>query len=400
MGGTFSSQPSVEDAKTSTKTHQEHVPVGRQMEVTAVQGDLRCTIEVTSEWRGEHVLQEFEKRLHVHSSLMKVRYGARPLGQEQRIASLLECEQSPEQLPECVNLQLHVDRRFFPEILGPFSICDVPLEAKDFQRCEWREGGWTWEMNECAFHQWFPNYNLGSVRTLVGYASPVSRLAAGARQADGVPDNAEFVAWSYPFDKSEIPNEDAWTAEQKYEKEWFPESCQIVKTFLAAGGFMYFDSDCNVIKVTTIGQWREGCDKGGLHFGGKELWNPKWTLPLREDARFQKNTLQGLKNMRAKEFCWLCPNEVINGVPVPNIPYGGFAYLFEASPWLDCYFPVVAPPEASLNERPFLIEPHAIVGEEDDTDVAPPLSRANSEQSLRDTKFEKLLETPRGKRRS
>jgi len=401
MGETFSSHDDkAEDVKPPTKSHQQqHLPAaGKQIAVTAVQGDLRCRVEVTSEWKGENLLQELEKRLNIHSALMKVRYGARPLGPEQRIASLLECEQSPEQLPESVNLQLHVDRRSFPEMLGPFSICDVPLEAVDFQRCEWREGGWTWEMSDSAFHQWFPKNNLGSVRTLVGYASPVSSVALGAaaRQADGIPDSAAFVAWSYPLDKSEVPSEDVATLEQKYEKEWFPESCQTVKTFLSAGGFMYFDKDCKVVKVTTIGQWREGCDKGGLHFGAKELWNPAWMLPLREDARFQKNTLQGLKNMRAKEFCWLCPNEVINGVPVPNIPYGGFAYLFEASPWLDCYFPVVAPPEGASGERPFLIAPHAIAGEEDDTDVAPPLSRANSEQNLQSLKFEKLVETPRG----
>jgi hypothetical protein len=272
----------------------------------------------------------------------------------------------------------------------------------------WREGGWTWEMNESAFHHWFPNYKLGS-RTLVGYASPVSSVTLGeaARRSERIPDSAAYVAWSYPLDKSEVPCEEVATVEQKYEKEWFPSSCQIVKTFLSAGGFMYFDKDCMVIKVTTIGQWREGCDRGGLHFSAKELWNPKWTASLKEDARFQKNTLQGLKNMRAKEFCWLYPNEVINGTPVPNIPHGGFAYLFEASPWLDCYFPLVAPHEGTTEERPFLIAPHAIVGEEDDTDVAPPLSRVNSEQSLnsereeslRPLKFEKLLETPRGSAR-
>merc|ERR1719491_881079 len=126
-----------------------------------------------------------------------------------------------------------------------------------------------------------------------------------------------------------------------YEDDWFPEDPQVVKTFLAGGGFMYFDEDGQVVKVTTIGQWRDDCDKVGVHFGEKQMWDNRWTRAMKADARFHKISFQQMQNMGATEVCWLCPDEQINGCIVPKIPYGGFAYLFDDFPWLDCYFPVI-----------------------------------------------------------
>lgn len=137
---------------------------------------------------------------------------------------------------------------------------------------------------------------------------------------------------------------------------------------------MYFDDQRRVVEVTTIGQWREDCDKGGLHLGEKKLLDSQWLPALQVDARFQKITLDALKAMGVAEFCWLCPGEQIqqNGVPLstqPEVPYGGFAYIFAERPWLNCYFPIGAPPEKVLsNDRP-LFSPPAIVGQTEDAHV-------------------------------
>lgn len=352
---------------------------GQSIVVTAIHGETRCKIEANSDWKGCHLAEEIGKRLHIHTDLFTLRYGARPLGTEQRLISLLECERKPEQLPQAVNLQMHVDTTSFPEALGSFSLCDVPLEVADFKQTSYANrsttGGWTWELKETTIDRFFPIFHgdqSGSrkKRSLVGYSSPVSPVTfdASARAASCIPDTAKYFSWSYPLDKSDIPVDNGGH-EQRYENDWFPDDAQVVKNFLSAGGFMYFDEAGEIVGVTTVGQWRDDCDKVGVHFGEKQLWESGWTLALKEDARFQKNTFQQMKNMGATNVCWICPGEKLKGgTHVPDLQWGAFVYLFEDHPWLDCYFPVIPPPELDdAGSRP-LLAPFTFVGQEDDTD--------------------------------
>lgn len=372
----FASEDSPHVVEEFSKSTTPSLPsVARPILVNVINGDRRCKIEATSEWNGCRLLEAVEKEMLIHIDLISLRYGSRPLGQDQKLSSLLGCDGRLDEVPSAVNLQLVVDTDQFPETLGPFSMCEVPLKACDFKQLKSSSrGGWTWELSQITLDHFFPGEKGKSSkkqkrRCLNGYASPVRPVMFDDdfRAAICVPEAACSIAWSYPLDRSEIPADDADSPELKYENHWFPEENQIVKAFLSFGGFMHFDDQGVLLKIMTIGHWREEYDQIGLHLGEKLPWDSTWTRALREDARFQKNTMQRLKITGVTEFCYLCPNEVVDEVSLPEIPYGGFAYLFDEKPWLNCYFPIMPLLMQNSTVAPFM-SPLTFVDEDENTD--------------------------------
>merc|ERR1712154_204717 len=97
---------------------------------------------------------------------------------------------------------------------------------------------------------------------------------------------------------------------------------------------------------------------GALVFGSPRRWSPVATLALFESGRFQPVTLKMLSDVGVRHFCWLLPGEQLRGIDgqllpadqQPDVPHGGFAYLFHDDVLetqvqdlvLDRYFPIVS----------------------------------------------------------
>jgi len=209
---------------------------------------------------------------------------------------------------------------------------------------------------------------------LVGQFSPPHpvTLTDEEKSAIGVPAAAKRFVWSYPVA--------GWTAVDGGERA----DTAAAVSFLSVGGFVYLDERNRALHATTLVP--SALEAGGLQFRAPAPWVAEWTATLMRHGRFQRVsraparvlrsptfaanstgaraavsegpgqpappgpvssrapprapprasqiTIKALNDLGAHHFCWLRPGEVIpsaDGTPCaeqPNVPHGGFAYLF------------------------------------------------------------------------
>mmetsp|Transcript_64403 Transcript_64403/g.171736 ORF Transcript_64403/g.171736 Transcript_64403/m.171736 type:complete len:315 (+) Transcript_64403:32-976(+) len=157
---------------------------------------------------------------------------------------------------------------------------------------------------------------------LVGQFSPPHpvTLTDEEKSAIGVPAAAKRFVWSYPVA--------GWTAVDGGERA----DTAAAVSFLSVGGFVYLDERNRALHATTLVP--SALEAGGLQFRAPAPWVAEWTATLMRHGRFQRITIKALNDLGAHHFCWLRPGEVIpsaDGTPCaeqPNVPHGGFAYLF------------------------------------------------------------------------
>ena len=85
---------------------------------------------------------------------------------------------------------------------------------------------------------------------------------------------------------------------------------------------------------------------GGLHFEGPYHFGRAnanvWRSTLHREGRLHQVTLKHLRDIGAKYFCWLKPNEIKGSMEVQGVqwPHGAFAYFYsEHEDHCACLFP-------------------------------------------------------------
>jgi len=289
-----------------------------------------------------------------------------------------------EHVPDKVTIFMIADRSEFPMKLGSMSPMQVPFEADDFILPEltnmFMSIGFYWELKTGILE----SHGLQARSALItGQVSPMHPVLEDdeLRKVRNIPENAEFVVWSYPVVDWQHVECDAYAVD---DWEGF-EASAAMKSFLTIGGFLYLDGDRRIVGATTPGRFCEGrgCS-GGLCFGDPHRWLPEWSLRLAEHGRFQPITIRSIRELGVRKFCWLRPKEIIEddeGQPLsmqPDVPLGGFVYLFHDDVMLtgrletsmDRYFPVTPEKEASMPEYhpcspgPSLFRPFSLVLDE------------------------------------
>merc|ERR1719272_848881 len=88
--------------------------------------------------------------------------------------------------------------------------------------------------------------------------------------------------------------------------------------FLTCGGYVYFDEDFAVVQLNAV----IPDEAGQLRFGPPRPWKAEWTARLRRLRRLRPVTLRKMLRAGAMEFCWVRPNEFVEG---PSADVDGFA---------------------------------------------------------------------------
>jgi len=266
-----------------------------------------------------------------------------------------------EHVPDKVTIFMIADRTEFPMTLHSMCPVQVPFEADDFILPEltnmFMSIGFYWELKTGILE----SHGLQARSALItGQVSPMHPVLEDdeLRKVRNIPENAEFVVWSYPVVDWQHVECDAYAVD---DWEGF-EASAAMKSFLTIGGFLYLDGDRRIAGATTPGRFCEGQGgNGGLGFGDPRRWLPEWTQRLAEHGRFQPITIRSIRELGVRKFCWLRPNEIIeddDGQPLPmqpDVPHGGFVYLFHDDVMvtnrietaMDRYFPVTPEKEAS-----------------------------------------------------
>jgi len=332
-------------------------------DATVVGTFLGCP--VTSDWEHRHLLQVSEMITGVHRDAQKLYHAGREITPGCTIRAAMGIKE--EQLPPRCAIHILVDRESFPQRLGPFSVVEVPLQPSDFILPKSVEGGFHWTMKVEVLERHGIRSNDMQVTAQCSPTHPIT-LSEEERDWMNIPSEAVDFAWSYPVVQWEQVDQDPHVLD-----DWA--SCQrgdaSLKDFLVIGGFLYLDQEHRIVRVTT--PRANKAEVGGLQFGKPRKWQPAWTKALLGDGRFQRVTIGPLRDAGVRFFCWLRPEERFVGedlrpLPVqPQVPHGGFAYLFHelASPStlecaVDCYFPVLA----MHAQKPNKSESFVIVGQE------------------------------------
>jgi hypothetical protein len=321
---------------------------------------------VTSDWQLSHLLQMSEMYTGVHRKAQKLYHAGKEITEGCTIRQALGLEEC--RLPSKLAVHMVVDEDMFPQCLGPFGVVEVPLSDEDFILPRSTPCGFHWTMkNEVVERHGVRSTDSTQV---TAHCSPTHLITFNSQERiyANIPPEAVECAWSYP-----VANWDKVEQDPHLLEDWA--QCQkehsAVKDFLVVGGFIYLDSDQRIVQVTTPCNYLD--KMGGLNFSKPQKWDPAWTEPLVEDGRFHHVTISPLREAGVRLFCWLRPNERFddedgNALPrQPDVPHGGFAYLFhdmtEASPQdlaVDCYFAIAFMCEHS----PDLAESFPLVHEE------------------------------------
>lgn len=306
------------------KVHCSHN--GQSVSLVEHRGQL-----VTSDWTMDHLQKALEAVSGVHRQCQQLMFGGRYLQLDRTVQSVLGIVL--EAMPNKLTFFMLVDRHRFPQQLGPFSAVQVPLEAWEIMLPEITDemcrSGFYWEMHSSSLtrrglHTW--------THRIAGQVSPLHQvtLEACQREEVGVPEEACTFAWSYPIADWESLDSDAYLLDQWEEDV---DSGIRLMSFLSIGGFMYFDKLNHVVGMTTVGHSQEN-NIGEFRFTEAKRWEPEWTAALVEQGRFQTITMKSLRDVGARMYLWLRPNEVLeagDGNPLPrqpDVPHGGFVCLF------------------------------------------------------------------------
>mmetsp|Transcript_36862 Transcript_36862/g.97131 ORF Transcript_36862/g.97131 Transcript_36862/m.97131 type:complete len:431 (+) Transcript_36862:61-1353(+) len=329
---------------------------------------------ITSDWTCAHVKEAIENLTGVHRQCQNLMFQGCVMEPSVTLKSVLGCELAS--LPKKIIFYLRVDRHRFPQSLGPFATVPVLLKAKDFDlpklTDEFRRRGFYWDMSAGVLGRFGLRCKAEQITAQVSPTHPVT-LDPALREAANVPMDAEYFVWSYPAANWErVQESDAYQLDN-WEESLELEGAGAVKGFLSVGGYIYFDVDGSVVGVTTLSQLEDG-ESSGLHFSEPKWWRPEWTSALVEQGRFQKVTLKAMQELGAKFFLWLRPDEIIEGPennPLssqPEVPHGGFVYLFhdnvisddEAALALDRYFSVGSGPQNKSTEDDTSEQPRSL----------------------------------------
>lgn len=137
------------------------------------------------------------------------------------------------------------------------------------------------------------------------------------RLAIGVPPEAEYYAWSYPFPDVCYPG--------LVEKAGVSPSLDPDVAFLTIGGYLYFDKHHRLCQVNALRPLRAAettQDANAVHF------KPPLQLPQESVERLLRRpvhavTLRNILEHNASYFCWI-PQGADYGV---DAEHGAFAYL-------------------------------------------------------------------------
>eukprot|EP00930_Biecheleria_cincta_P083405 TRINITY_DN72989_c0_g1_i1.p1 TRINITY_DN72989_c0_g1~~TRINITY_DN72989_c0_g1_i1.p1 ORF type:complete len:453 (+),score=90.33 TRINITY_DN72989_c0_g1_i1:55-1359(+) len=352
MGGALSAEADGDALPSTGKALSVKIQCshdGSSFDVTELRG-----FAVTSDWTALHLYQAIELETGIHRQCQKLMFAGRQMEDDCTILSITRAK--IEQLPERISLFLLVDKDSFPQKLGPFRPVRVPFEPRDFEipklTEQLRMQGFYWQMKTGVLE----GYGLcAKAVCLTGQVSPASPVTQDAeqREAADIPADATEFAFSYPVADWERVETDAY-AMGNWQTMNMLEGAASMKSFLSVGGYIYLGAEGQVVGVTTLGRPQEG-DPGGMHFRNPERWNYEWTEILFQQGRFQNITIRSCVDLGAKMFCWLRPNEQLkldDGTALdmqPEIPYGGFVYLFHEEVLsmdkqklcLDRYFPLM-----------------------------------------------------------
>jgi len=321
---------------------------------------------ITSEWEVEHIMQVTEVETGVHRDAQKLYHAGREMALGYTIRRLIGVEE--QHLPDRFTVHMIVDEDRFPEKLGPFSSVEVPLRDEDFTLPKSLKGGFHWMMKNEAVERHGVRSTKDAQVTAQCSPTHAITLSHTERAVAGIPEAAVEFAWSNPVANWEQVERDPHLLE-----DWAlcAKESSAVKDFLVVGGFIFLDEEQRIVKVTTVLLNTE--KRGGLQFGPKRKWDPAWTKALIGDGRFHRVTIGLLKQAGAQLFCWLRPGEIFeseDGHPhasQPNVPHGGFAYLFHEMSSMsaqelavDCYFPI----ECMTEHTAARSESFTVVGEE------------------------------------
>jgi len=301
---------------------------------------------VTANWELEHLMQVSESVTGVRRDCQKLYHAGREMPPGRTIQSIIGVEEA--QLPERFAIHVLVQEDSFPSVLGPWHLVEVPLSGGDFTLPQSLEGGFHWTMK----HEVIEHHGVRSTdgAHVTAFCSPPHPMVFDKeeRQAVGLPLEAEEFSWSYPAANWEQVEQDAHLL---HDWAMCAKDCSAVKDFLVVGGFIFFDRQRHVIRTTTLFSCK--ASKSGLQFGRPQKWEAAWTRILLGEGRFQPVSIGPLRDGGVHFFAWLRPGEVLedeDGLPLarqPQIPRGGFAYLFHEMMASsnedvagDCYFAI------------------------------------------------------------
>lgn len=178
---------------------------------------------------------------------------------------------------------------------------------------------------------------------MVGRVSRLRPLTFDAKQLEkaGIHPHAAWFGFCYPTQRG-IDGDDGGIAggntSVKATSNWNElEDCR--KSFLAAGGFVYFDQEFNILHVTALVPSDAATAEGQLEFDGPFPLPASVGAAMARDQSFQKVTLPALLAVGAREFAWLGPGDERGNTLQPLAHDGAFVYRFDQS-CCDCFFRV------------------------------------------------------------
>eukprot|EP01062_Namystynia_karyoxenos_P082481 TRINITY_DN92_c1_g2_i1.p1 TRINITY_DN92_c1_g2~~TRINITY_DN92_c1_g2_i1.p1 ORF type:complete len:1498 (+),score=413.44 TRINITY_DN92_c1_g2_i1:406-4494(+) len=153
-----------------------------------------------------------------------------------------------------------------------------------------------------------------------GQLSPTSpvTLPMEDRRAAQIPESADRYAMSYPIEG---------LLELSEEELGQLDTDDPVVAFAILGGFLHVDENGVVCGANALTQGET------MHFDGPFPWRQEYTEQLRADGRITPVTLRFLRDLGARFFAYLIPNETLGGVngrpPWRISRHGGFVYLMD-----------------------------------------------------------------------
>eukprot|EP00931_Biecheleriopsis_adriatica_P067760 TRINITY_DN41826_c0_g1_i1.p1 TRINITY_DN41826_c0_g1~~TRINITY_DN41826_c0_g1_i1.p1 ORF type:complete len:472 (+),score=75.75 TRINITY_DN41826_c0_g1_i1:76-1491(+) len=234
----------------------------------------------------------------------------------------------------------------FPETLASMKMIDVPaIHEARVQSLSSEE--WEIDFTDLVLHTgvWASMWAADSseLQACDKVRIPLSKvcdleISQTRKKFMGIDESARYFQWAYPAYPEPVLTLDKSNQDHL-----------LVASFLETGGFMYFNENRDLLQVKTIVAV-ENRPPDALCFK-RHTWNQAWTKQLWESGRYHKVTLQDMIEVNAKYFAYLLPGETFKeeGVEMkdqPDVPHGGFAYLFHENVSdsdyrdLDCYFAI------------------------------------------------------------
>jgi hypothetical protein len=159
-----------------------------------------------------------------------------------------------------------------------------------------------------------------------GSFSPISIITMDehTKQIANIPFDAKYMAWAYPLSGIQVVDE---ITRNKMDVT-LPEN-----SFVLFGGFIFFNQNKELIQVNAV------FNGDNINFDVPKTLNyGDINNSLIKNGRLQEVTNQCFLDFNIKSFCWITPNENLNGKII--CPFGGFLYMY--SDKTIYYFEIIA----------------------------------------------------------